>query len=658
MRRPDPLPIAAAALPLAVYVATLHPGLPAGDSGELITVASQLGVAHPPGYPLYTWLGHGFIEAVPWGAVAWRMNLLSALLAAAAAGVLARAVARWTGSGASGLVAAWTFAFFPTVWKYALVAEVFALNALMACGLFACVVRISADARAEASRPAWPLAVLLALSVLMVSHHHSLVLLAAPSALVVAAAWWPSAALRGALGLPRAPYVLDRRRLGWASLVAVLALLPLLHLPWAAGREARLVWGDPDHLAGLLRHLTRAAYGSFTLAPEHLGLAADTYHGWLYLASLRDGIGWIGLLLALAGVGWTLAAPARRAPALALLGLLAAQLWFFTNVGYPSEPPIYRGVVERFYILPQVAVAAFVGAGTALALSRLPAALGPALPVVVVTVLLGLHLRDVDQRGNRTAEDLVRAVLASVPERGVLFSRGDLFHNGLAYLQAVEGLRPDVVVVDQALMNAPWYARRLDDRHPGLLGEIAAPSTLRWVESLGERPACFLGLAERSVEERYVLVPRGLVQCAFPKSAPPTNLDRVLADLALWRELRWESWFRPQDPRSFETAERGRLAELAARTAIELCQRDASAVLVTGPGLTALDAFLRRHRELPAPDPRLLWADGMLRVYQPALRDPGLAAQLFRMQLALEPEGERADEARRLLPRLDAVLAQ
>jgi hypothetical protein len=52
MKRPGVALLLAAVLPMAVYAWTLHPGLSAGDSGELITVAYELGVAHPPGYPV------------------------------------------------------------------------------------------------------------------------------------------------------------------------------------------------------------------------------------------------------------------------------------------------------------------------------------------------------------------------------------------------------------------------------------------------------------------------------------------------------------------------------------------------------------------------------------------------------------------------------
>src|SRR5688572_33448599 len=63
---------------LATYVATLYRTVPGGDSGELTLVAATLGVAHPPGYPLFTLLGKLF-SLIPLGTVAWRINLLSAV---------------------------------------------------------------------------------------------------------------------------------------------------------------------------------------------------------------------------------------------------------------------------------------------------------------------------------------------------------------------------------------------------------------------------------------------------------------------------------------------------------------------------------------------------------------------------------------------------
>jgi hypothetical protein len=48
---------------LVVYVLTLYPSIPGGDSGELVAEACTLGHAHPPGYPLFTLLYHAAFRA-------------------------------------------------------------------------------------------------------------------------------------------------------------------------------------------------------------------------------------------------------------------------------------------------------------------------------------------------------------------------------------------------------------------------------------------------------------------------------------------------------------------------------------------------------------------------------------------------------------------
>src|SRR5207245_3622561 len=70
-----------------LYFLTAAPDIIVGDSPELITAAATLGVAHPPGYPLFTILGHLF-ALVPFGAVPFRVNLFSVICDAVAVGVV------------------------------------------------------------------------------------------------------------------------------------------------------------------------------------------------------------------------------------------------------------------------------------------------------------------------------------------------------------------------------------------------------------------------------------------------------------------------------------------------------------------------------------------------------------------------------------------
>src|SRR5437870_8249140 len=77
---------------LLLYSWTLAPTVTLTDSGELIVVAHGLGVAHPPGFPLWVILAH-LASLVPLGNVAVRINFSSALFAALASAILTLVVA-------------------------------------------------------------------------------------------------------------------------------------------------------------------------------------------------------------------------------------------------------------------------------------------------------------------------------------------------------------------------------------------------------------------------------------------------------------------------------------------------------------------------------------------------------------------------------------
>src|SRR5437867_12613500 len=77
---------------LFLYSWTLAPTVTLVDSGELIIAARSLGVAHPPGFPLYLMLAH-LASLVPIGSVAQRVNFASGLFAALACGILTLVVA-------------------------------------------------------------------------------------------------------------------------------------------------------------------------------------------------------------------------------------------------------------------------------------------------------------------------------------------------------------------------------------------------------------------------------------------------------------------------------------------------------------------------------------------------------------------------------------
>ncbi|XP_025725760.1 protein O-mannosyl-transferase TMEM260 isoform X3 [Callorhinus ursinus] len=133
----------------AVFTLTLPPSVPGGDSGELITAAHELGVAHPPGYPLFTLVAKLAIILFPFGSVAYRVNLLCGLFGAVAASLLFFTVFRLSGSHAGGILAAGVFSFSRLTWQWSIAAEVFSLNNLFVGLLMALTVHFEEAATAK-----------------------------------------------------------------------------------------------------------------------------------------------------------------------------------------------------------------------------------------------------------------------------------------------------------------------------------------------------------------------------------------------------------------------------------------------------------------------------------------------------------------------------
>lgn len=84
--------------------------------------------------------------------------------------------------------------------------------------------------------------------------------------------------------------------------------------------------------------------------------------------------------------------------------------------------------------------------------------------LVAAQLVLGFTAHD------RHADDTIarygRALLEPLAPGTLLLTRGDLVTNAVRYLQSCEGVRPDVVVLDQERLTKPWYARRALAEHP------------------------------------------------------------------------------------------------------------------------------------------------------------------------------------------------
>lgn len=117
---------------LSVYMATLLPGTGYQcDSAKFQFVGHVLGTPHPTGFPTYIFVNYFFTNLFPFGSLAYKANLLSALLSIAASIFLFLMFLKvFSVRKTVAFVTALSLGLTYTLWSQSIVAEVYTLNLL------------------------------------------------------------------------------------------------------------------------------------------------------------------------------------------------------------------------------------------------------------------------------------------------------------------------------------------------------------------------------------------------------------------------------------------------------------------------------------------------------------------------------------------------
>ena len=171
---------------LTGYFCSLAPSVTFDEAGTLTTAAFQLGGPHAPGYSLWTISAWLWWHLIPFGNIAWRLNLFSAFTSAVASGLVAllisksgrtmgvragffqvnepsRAVMEWLVL-ACACSAGLMLAFSPALWNRAVVTAATGLNALVLAATLVVLYRWSFQP--DQRRWLWLAALLWALGVM------------------------------------------------------------------------------------------------------------------------------------------------------------------------------------------------------------------------------------------------------------------------------------------------------------------------------------------------------------------------------------------------------------------------------------------------------------------------------------------------------------
>jgi hypothetical protein len=373
----------AVALPAAalggVYYTTLLPGVGySPDSAEMQFAGRFLCVTHPTGYPAYLLSSHAFSRFFPFGSIAFRANLLSALFAVLACLVLRRLLLRLGAGATAASAAALAFGLTPTFWRYAVVAEVYALHVLL---VVLVADRFLAWRRSHRRRD---LVLACALYAFAFGNHLTMVTLLPALAFLVLAT--------------RARVVREWRTVLPVAALTALAALQYAYPLWRSADPATPYLASSVHsLSELLAYATGAEFrgAMFAFGPAQL-LRSRLPLYWRQL--WHD----CGPLLPLAVVG---VVRLRDRVAAAFLELV-----FLGSLGFALEYGIDD--IDAYFLPSFLVTAAFAGIGLSALLSWRPLSrLAPALALVLPLALGAAHWSAVQVQEGPEKADFARQVL-------------------------------------------------------------------------------------------------------------------------------------------------------------------------------------------------------------------------------------------------------
>lgn len=479
---------------LFLFSWTLAPTVTPTDSGELIVAAHGLGVAHPPGFPLWVMLAH-LASLVPLGNVAVRINFLDALFAALACAMLTLVVAELTitaaffpaskrdaqkrrnadDSGidrllafAPALGAGLLMAFSRTLWSYATIAEVYTLNTLLIGIIFFLMQRwrrlvtqtiLSAPLHTDAvvtKHDSWLYAAA-AVFGLALGDHHVTVGLTLPAVAVIV---YRTQGLR----------FFTSRRLLYAAVISIGALvLVYAYLPFAASRSPLINWGNPRSLQEIWWHITGRQYRVFLqFTPRIMGAQFVEFFQML----LREfGPAWLPLPLVLAVAGFAAAFRHDRTTFWFLLFIVIANLAYDLSYEIAEDK-------DAYYLPVFISIAIADGVGirwliqlTAARSISLRKSYCVAATVVLLTsaTAFAANFPFNNHRHYFIAHDYVENLFRAIEPNGLLLSQDWQVVSPMFYAQQIEQRRRDVKVIDLNLLRRSWYFDYLRRTYPDLI---------------------------------------------------------------------------------------------------------------------------------------------------------------------------------------------
>jgi hypothetical protein len=500
-------------IPLIIYVLTLATDVHFTDSGELASVATSLGIAHPTGYPLFTLLGYLWANLLPWAPI-YNLNLMAAFATAASSMFmyfslrllfsefrLISKVASFTSDMKNNLLALFItlgFSFALTTWQQATSVEVYSLQLLL-INTFIFIILKSYYSTEKSDIYLILSGFVLGLG--FANHLTSFMLI--PAGLIVFFAKTKNIK-------PNSRYKL----LAYVIGATLLGGLLYLYLPIRSSQSPMFNWGEVHRsFDKFIYHVTGAQYQVWMFSDS----AASKENFKLFFELIPSQLTWIGVLFLFYGfyvlyrgnktIFWTL--------------LSTAVLCVMYSMNYSIHD------IDSYFVTAYVVLFLIVG----LAAKQL---INYQVNLVYLFAFIPLfnlysHYETNDLSQDKTVSEYYRLVTESAEKDAIIITaQWDFWVSAFWYKDKIEGKRQDITLIEKELLRRTWYVNSLEQWYPDIQKQCSNEIDL-YMEQL-EKFEADLPYDARLIQSRFVNMINCFIDLNYGKRPIYLTFDILQSD--------------------------------------------------------------------------------------------------------------------------------
>ncbi len=421
---------------LFFYISGLTSDIYGGDVGDLVTAAVVGGVAHPPGYPLFTVLGFALSHLQLNLEPVTKVGLISAFAAIGSLFVFWKITKIFISDKMIQIISIGALAFSYHFWLFSEIPEVFMLNIFLSLCMVYNIFIFYKKVRFKN----------LALTVLFLGlglANHMTILMLVPLVVFLAIN-------------KRREIFSFRKKLLWLPPVFLLGLLPYLYIPIAAVRNPVVNWDDAKNLPNFINLVLRRDYGTFSagIFPR----PAFELRSFLlknYFESLSSSLTIPVVIISLLGI-YNMIRKEKYLGFLMMGSILLLGPVFILYAAFPITNNFVLATVERFYLLSEVMLVIFFPWGLLFIYTFFARVFSKKIySMILLAVFILIPLLQFTKNYQKTnlssmsiGNEFGANFMRNLPKGSILVAEGDTKSFNTWYMHFVKKTRPDIELVE------------------------------------------------------------------------------------------------------------------------------------------------------------------------------------------------------------------